>query len=88
MTLSRTSYGCDFKWVRLREAAAAKPPNVAYASSLRLPALLRIALQTGISRRSSASIPMGSDSRRKLEAYATLLRSSNFATTSFNRAHF
>jgi len=32
--------------------------------------------------------PIGSDARRKLEAYAALLRSSGFASTSLNRTHF
>jgi|GEM_PF-1131765 len=65
--------------MRLKEVAAAKPPKVARASSLRLPAMLRIALQTGIPRSSSTVFPVGSDSRCKLEARATLLRSSGFA---------
>ena len=36
--------------------AAAKPPNGAHASSLRLPAILSLALQAGILRKSSAFV--------------------------------
>jgi len=52
---------------RLRESGG-EAANVAHASSLRLRAMLRIALQAGIPRRSSGLIPIGNDSRRKLEA--------------------
>jgi len=59
--------------MRLRESGG-EAANGAHASSLRMPAMLRVVLQAGIPRRSSGLIPIGSDARRKLEAYATLLR--------------